>query len=267
MSEITQISQKIKLSIIIVITWVVIAVAFIALFYNSFSKYSRYNEAQEKAVALTLLIAEDEFTSSKDDYKTLVKDMWRFYNQKGAFDMDVALGKFLRDEGYRCSYGSDYFKYIGFIDYTKHTASKLWIALGAIVCVVLTINLWCILDSKKSIVISNDRVLCCNGKKTVKEFFIKDIKSVELAFLKGLVIKGNSIKYRINLLKNAEDLKSTIMEMLSSLPAESIGSTGQATQQSQHIAADDLKKLKELVELGIITQEEFETKKKQLLEF
>lgn len=260
-------SQKIKLSKIIVLAWIVIAVAFIALFSNSFSKYSKYKKAQETAVELTTAVL-TQFDSSKDDYEELVHRIYRYFNYNMTsralgIEMDKTLGELMSASGYPCTYGSDYLKYVGFVDYTKNTGGlRPWTAMGIVALAMLIISLWYALDSKNSLVISNDRILCCKGEKTVKEFFIKDIKSVEITAIKGLAIKGNSIKYRINLLKNADSMKQTIMERLYALPAESISIASQTTQQS---SADELKKLKELVELGVISQEEFDAKKKQLL--
>ena len=93
---------------------------------------------------------------------------------------------------------------------------------------------------------------------------IKDIKSVELASMKGLMIRGNGFKYKINLLNNAEELKTTIMDSLANLPAESIATT-EIKQEILPSNADELKKYKELLDSGIITQAEFDAKKKQLL--
>ena len=109
--------------------------------------------------------------------------------------------------------------------------------------------------------IDGEKILCKKGEKTVKEFMIKDVKSVELASMKGLKVVGNGIKYKINLLKNAEELKKTIMDSIAILSAK----TADSAVEIKPTSADELKKYKELLDSGIINQEEYNAKKKQLL--
>ena len=80
--------------------------------------------------------------------------------------------------------------------------------------------------------------------------------------MKGLKIKGNSIRYRIDFLSNSDELKSYIMDYVSEYKIENPVTNSNNNQPSQ---ADELKKYKDLLDSGIITQEEFDAKKKQLL--
>ena len=104
----------------------------------------------------------------------------------------------------------------------------------------------------------NDRIVCQSGKALSKEFFIKDIKSVELCGKNGLKLRGNGVWYRISMLENSDELKTAIMNGLKKY-SDAIGSTVKDAN------ADSIVKYKELLDAGIITQEEFDAKKKQLL--
>ena len=71
--------------------------------------------------------------------------------------------------------------------------------------------------AKKSIVIEDGKIICKKGKNTKKEFFIKDVKSVDTTSLKGLKIVGNGIKYKMKLVSNVEEIRKTIMDYNSKL--------------------------------------------------
>ena len=275
-------SKKINLSKKIKLAWAIIAVILVLVFVFSFIKFSGYKKAQEAAVAFTMMYS-DKFNKYKDDYNKLVEEMYDFFNPtpmnvtvngikinnsdvvSSARDADKALGKLMKEAGYDCYYGSKYLEYVGFVDNTKNETLIPWIVWGFLALVMLVVNLWCSADAKKAMIIDGDRIICKNGKKTAKEFLVKDVKSVEFASKNGLLVRGNGIKYKINLLENAEELKSTIMDSIAALPAESVVATTEIKQEIQPSSADELKKYKELLDLGVISQEEFDAKKKQLL--
>ncbi|MBP3329318.1 MAG: SHOCT domain-containing protein [Clostridia bacterium] len=112
---------------------------------------------------------------------------------------------------------------------------------------------------KKSIEIVEDSIVCKKGSKTKKQFMVRDIKSISFSGIKGLKIIGSGIKYNINLVKNREEIKNTIMSMI----AESNQNTNIISAYDN--SADTLAKYKDLLDSGAITQEEFDAKKKQLL--
>ena len=281
MDETIVCSKKINLFKKIKIAWLVITVILIALSVFSVIKYSGYKKAQETAVEFTLN-STSKYDSYKNDYNTLVKEMYDDFNVEyhsytiggynfdnsdvvdSALKADKALGKLMTNAGYDCYYGSKYLEHVGFVDYTTNETLIPFIIWGALALLLGTLNLCYYIDTKKEMIIDTDRIVCKKGKKTAKEFMVKDIKSVELASMKGLMIRGNGFKYKINLLSNAEKLKTTIMDSLATLPAENIATT-EIKQEILPSNADELKKYKELLDGGVITQEEFDAKKKQLL--
>ena len=266
------------------LAWMVMAVLFVLVAAVSFVKYARYKSAQGAAVELTLATT-NQFNAYQDNYRELIEEIYDFLNpapvdlrgigidfdnsevRAAARDADRSLGKLLEGLGYDCYYGSDYLRYVGFLDYTRNHSLLPYIAWAVLALVLLLIHLWYAADAKKEMVIQGDRVLCRQGTKTVKEFLVKDVKSVAFAPQKGLVVFGNGIKYRINLLQNAEELKTALMDAIAAAPAEPAALAGGARQAADRMgAAAELKKYKELLDQGVITQEEYDGKKRQLLE-
>lgn len=83
-----------------------------------------------------------------------------------------------------------------------------------------------------------------------------------IGFLKGISISTSSGKISFLLIKNTEDVYKAINGLIINRQEKPTSSTVVHHEQSN---ADELKKYKELLDNGIITQEEFDAKKKQLL--
>lgn len=282
-------STKISLGKKIHLPWLLVALIFIVATAFSVIKYIGYNKGQETAVALNLAMFEatdnaDTFDEYKDDYKELVNAMYRWYNisyssytyngktfsngdvVRARSDADYAFGDVLTDAGYECYRGSEYFEYTDIFNYIINELKLsvvLYIIAASVVVLQLAFLLWYFINQKNSLTIDNGRIICEFGKKTTKEFLLKDVSSVDYAFLKGLKIKGNSIRFRIDFLSNAEELKSYIMDNVSEYKSENSVVASNNIHPSQ---ADELKKYKDLLDSGVITQEEFDAKKKQLLD-
>ena len=275
------ISNKIKSDKFFRIVLIVLAVTFLIVTTVNFINYIDYKKGQKLAVDLNLTLLPDEYDESKD-YKKLAKEMYEdltpefkvdyFLGVKVGDNRDVvdaankadkALGEVLKEFGYDKTWnGSYYLKYSNFFDYTFSNHLNFAIIPYYILLSLFIINgvvyVIYFLDLKKEMIIEDTKIICKYGKKVRKEFFIKDIKTVEFTHLKGVKVKGDAFKYQINRLTNAEEIKSVIMETLSTIPKEVI-----STEPNSN--ADELKKYKDLLDSGIITQEEFDAKKKQLL--
>lgn len=264
---------------IIKLIWGVIAIFLAIIIIVSFSEYSKYKEVQEFVVNVTL-DATDEFDDVKDDYNTLVEKMYKYYNPEhysgyynGFYvdnsdvieareDADKALANLIEQTfGESNFFGGSY--YLGDTNYIEYFASRYYIEFGIWLipfAIWFIVSLLYFIDKKQSLIVSEEKVACKNGKKITKEFFIKDIKSVQITKTSGLKIQGNGIRYNINLLKNPDEIKKFIMDNL-----EKLNITTNIVQNNQTSNLDELKKIKELFDMGAITQEEFDEKKKQLL--
>ena len=264
MNETVISSQKLKLKKPLAIVWGALALLLVLAIVLAYVKYRPYHERQEAAVALTLA-ATSKFDSYKSDHEKMLEKMYDFYNPgrirvrvegitydnkdavDSAKDADRALGKAMTTLGYDCYYGSGYLEYTGFWDYTTHNTMTSFYLWGVLAVLALAATVWYAADSRKAMIIDGDRVICRNGKKTAKEFLLKDVTSVSKASLKGLAVRGSGIHYQIHLLANGEELKTAITDGMAAAPAEPAAAGAGS--------ADELKKFKDLIDSGVITQE------------
>lgn len=84
-----------------------------------------------------------------------------------------------------------------------------------------------------------------------------------LRILKGVSVSSASGKIRFLLIKNADQMYKEISNLL--LDRQNKDTAIVTTSEEKTDTHGDLLKLKELLDMGIITQEEFEAKKKQFL--
>lgn len=133
----------------------------------------------------------------------------------------------------------------------------LFIVVIMLFVILLIGSILYIADKRTELVIYENKII---GKKIdgkTVQFMLKDIKSVETTKTHDLKILGVGIKYDIHLIQNAEEMKNVLMNMLAKTNQEQPAVAGSS--------ANDIKEYKELLDAGIITQEEFDEKKKQLL--
>lgn len=261
------------------ILWIVMAVILASVSVFSCVDYLNYKKGQETAV--DLLVATGNFYFDEDDdYETKARYLYNRltvdyeYESKywgldysdvtnSARKADIALGELLTEMGYSTWLGSYYLEHTDFFSYAfdyagLHIIILFSISLGLILLLFIVYMVY--LDGKKkSIEIVEDSIVCKKGSKTKKQFMVRDIKSISFSGIKGLKIIGSGIKYNINLVKNREEIKNTIMSMI----AESNQNTNIISAYDN--SADTLAKYKDLLDSGAITQEEFDAKKKQLL--
>lgn len=285
MDEITIKSQKVKLGKKFILLCSILVVALAVLTVVAFSKFQTYKEYQEVAVSLALGFS-DEFEEYEDDYEKMVEEMYNFFeppyisytyngvkinNQDvvdAAREADKALGNLMTELGYSCYAGSIYLEYTEFFDYFFNcwyddvdTIKIAFEICGAFLVIVLLLNL-VYASYNKELVIDGDTILCKKGKKTAKQFMIKDVKSVQTKSLKGIKISGNGLRYSVILVKNRDEIQKAIMDKVAALAERAEQNLNVVMNNT---SAEDIKKFKELLDSGVITQEEFDAKKKQLL--
>ena len=273
-------SIRIKYKKIFIIAWIIIAAMLIIAVLNPLADYGHYKDGRELAISITKSMT-GKFDDI-DDYNEMCDKMFEYYNPqsttvvingkkisnsasvKAMMEADAAFGRIMTEEGFVCKKGSDFLQHSNFLEFAPyHDGFIAFWSFGIILSIPLAIiNLLYASSQKKMLVIEDDKIICKKGKKIAKEFFIRDVKTVELAKLKSLKILGNSIKYKIALVKNAEDIKNYIMDRI---PVSTPAPAPAATPANQDFTAENLMKFKELLDQGVITEEEFEAKKKQLL--
>ncbi len=109
--------------------------------------------------------------------------------------------------------------------------------------------------------VTNKRVFGKGSFGKIVDLPYDKISSVGTCFPKGVVVATSSGAIKFWLLSNQVDVYETISNLLKE--RQNKGNHVEAI--SDRSKADELKKFKDLLDSGVITQEEFDAKKKQLL--
>jgi hypothetical protein len=88
------------------------------------------------------------------------------------------------------------------------------------------------------------------------------ISAISTSFLKGIGVSTSSGVIKFWLIKNNEEIHKTISELLLKRQDKKVETVKEEVKTSD---ADELKKYKELLDDGAITQEEYDAKKKEIL--
>lgn len=146
----------------------------------------------------------------------------------------------------------------GLLDQYDILASML--PLSAILLAAL-LYLWL---SSYSLTVTDKRVYgkAAFGKRVDLPF--DKVSAVGTSFLKGIDVGTSSGRIKFKLVKNQNEIHSVISKLLMNRQEVERATIMQTNEKPNK--ADELKKFKELLDGGVITQEEFEQKKKQLLD-
>lgn len=90
------------------------------------------------------------------------------------------------------------------------------------------------------------------------------VSAVGARWPKGIAVATSSGKIAFLMIKNRDEIHRAISELLVERQTKQ-PATPTITQEVSQSSADELKKFKDLLDAGIITEEEFNAKKKQLL--
>lgn len=92
---------------------------------------------------------------------------------------------------------------------------------------------------------------------------LNQISAVALGLCSRITVATSSGRIHFWFIKNREEVHSALTDIIAKVQVEDAYNHNNTTASSSN--ADELKKYKELLDSGIITQEEFDAKKKQLL--
>jgi len=92
---------------------------------------------------------------------------------------------------------------------------------------------------------------------------IDSVSAVGTSMFKGIDVGTSSGRIKFKFVENNEKIHDELSKLL--MERQSAGKAAPAPVSEPTSGMDDLKKLKELLDSGIITQEEFDAKKKQIL--
>ena len=94
---------------------------------------------------------------------------------------------------------------------------------------------------------------------------LDSVSATATGLFKGISVSTSSGKIKFRYIKNADEIHQKINELLINRQEKSCRE--EADQQQSVSNADEIKKYKNLLDMGAISQEEFDKKKKQLLGF
>lgn len=267
-----KVSQKKKTNFV----WCITMVLFVAMMVSFTIDYIGYRKGQKFGVASAILAGYTRESYSYDEqcadirenlerryHNVTVQGVTFDYSEAQAAQNDVvdAFYDVMKSGGYT-RYGTwnlaKWFYYTNPVEYfTGYYWNKVLplvfyvFLLFALVFTFLTKS-----EAEKGLIVYADSVLCKLSKNKTKEFGFEDISNVTTD-RKTLKLIGTGIKFKITSLKNAEELKSVIVERKKILRDK--------PDNANAGNADELKKYKDLLDSGVISQEEFDAKKKQLL--
>lgn len=118
--------------------------------------------------------------------------------------------------------------------------------------------------SKVQITVTNKRVYGFDAVGKRVDLPLDSITAVGTSIFSGLAVTTASGAIKFAMLKNRDELHEAISKLLVARQEKPVTATT-IKQEIPQSNADELKKYKELLDGGIISQEEFDAKKKQLL--
>ena len=119
--------------------------------------------------------------------------------------------------------------------------------------------------SKTSLTVTDKRVYgtAAFGKRV--DLPLDKISAVGTSMLKGIAVTSASGAIKFLMISNHNEIHAAISSLLLERQEKQSASAPVIKQEVPQSNADELKKYKELLDSGIISQEEFDAKKKQLL--
>ena len=155
-------------------------------------------------------------------------------------------------------YGSD----LASVMFSSASEVGISISIVLVICLfAVFVYLWL---GKIEITVSDKRVFgkAAFGKRV--DLPLDSISAVGTSFLKGIAVATSSGKISFLMIQNSDEIHKSVSELLISRQGKQAETTV-IKQEIPQSNADELKKYKELLDTGVITQEEFDAKKKQLL--
>lgn len=117
--------------------------------------------------------------------------------------------------------------------------------------------------SKIELTVSDKRVYGCAAFGKRVDLPLDAISAVGTSAFNGIAITTASGAIKFSMMENCNEIHSAVSKLL--VDRQSKTATPTIQQEIPQSSADELKKYKDLLDNGVISQEEFDAKKKQLL--
>ena len=140
---------------------------------------------------------------------------------------------------------------------------EFWLAILFVILVIVGIVVKK-LAKKCTITVAEDRIYGITAFRKQVDLPMDSISAISKSAFNGIAVATSSGSIKFIAIKNHKEIYDCILGLLKMRQnkATTIPNVKQEIPQSN---ADELKKFKELLDSGVITQEEFDAKKKQLL--
>ncbi len=278
-----KVSQKKKKRLVCIVAVIAIITTIVSFVVD----YSGYRKGQAFALASEIATVElspslqqiDWNAYSYEERCKLVYDRFRplpyYYGSNINYsnirrqeeEMRSAFAEIMKNAGFDRydSYNiANWFRYTNFVDY--YFLGHYWCKIISLSCYIIVAfaivyMLFVNREAKKEIVVYENSVLCRINPKKSKQIVFDDINNLDIE-KNSLKLVGANIKYKILNLTNAEEIKSLIIDKKKSTQIVTNGTILSVPVSS----VGELKKYKELLDVGVISQEEFDSKKNQILE-
>ena len=276
-------SQKKYIAVVWIITFIFLVTCFVSFVVD----YGGYREGQEFGLASMIMTtsgltgsfhvdkndtyaeqckdAYSILTSNTPDFSVYGKDIDNSALRRAERAQKDSFADLMENAGYDrySSYSiQDWFKYTNMLDYFVgyYWNQILPISSYAILLFAVLFTILKNKASQKELIVYDDSVLCRTTKKKTKQLIFEDISNVDLG-KNSLKLVGTGLKFKISNATNADAIKSLIMEKKKASQKQNAFENARVALSS----AEELKKYKELLDQGVISPEEFERKKEQLL--
>ena len=185
----------------------------------------------------------------------------------GTFEYDASYYSAFRDKYIERIYAKSGWEWA--FDFGNSTAmlcfvifiiASLSLLLGIIIGIVYLVNRKCEL----TITEKNVKGKTILGKEVVLPLYMVSAYSTR-KFLSTIAVATSSGITKFALIKNYAEIGNVLSQKINERQENTVNQTTVNAPAPQPSAMDELKKLKDLLDAGIITQEEFDAKKKQLL--
>ena len=170
-------------------------------------------------------------------------------------------GKILDEYGWKYSYTlTDFEKSMRSFGYDLEEAGLYGLIIGGSISAIMIIFYFVTKEMK--IVVTDKRVYgkTIFGKQV--DLPLDSISAIAKSWFKGVAVSTSSGRIVFLLISNNEEIFKTISDLLIERQDKRAEST---ITTSTNNTAEELKQYKELLDSGVITQEEFDAKKKQVL--
>lgn len=219
------------------------------IFSERFSRDSDLGSPEKNAVYETLAdaLAQGRAKQVVADQKEYKKTAWAYITNNLGVPENISFFEILFYDTFK-----DWFL-------SNEKITGLLIPVIALVLIMLVFQVLTLLEKKKKIIIEKRGLICTGslGKEIV--FPIKRSLTVKKGLFNGIRVKSPEHRYYISSVSNGKEIVDVVNNVKSEMQ-KAISDLKTKTSKTE-----ELLKLKELLDAGVITQDEFDAKKKAYL--